>query len=109
VEVVEFFERRRITARGVDVVEGTVTAPITVTLHDQRISVSQSAHGSVIVRAEALLEGADSVTCDGEFCPFLVFETRSPESVDNFIGEADELSPRVAFIANAGIGDATSR
>jgi hypothetical protein len=70
VEVVEFFERRRITARGVDVVEGTVTAPITVTLHDQRISVSQSAHGSVIVRAEALLEGADSVTYGGEFCAF---------------------------------------
>lgn len=34
----------KITARGVDVVEGTARAPITVTLHDHRISVSQSSH-----------------------------------------------------------------
>jgi hypothetical protein len=34
----------KITARGVDVVEGTATAPITVTLHDHRISVSQSSN-----------------------------------------------------------------
>src|ERR1700716_2042822 len=30
----------RITATGVDVVEGTASAPITVTLHDERISIS---------------------------------------------------------------------
>jgi hypothetical protein len=34
----------KITARGVDVVEGTAPAPITVTLHDHRISVSQSSN-----------------------------------------------------------------
>ena len=34
----------KITARGVDVVEGTARAPITVTLHDHRISVSQSSN-----------------------------------------------------------------
>jgi hypothetical protein len=34
----------RITANGVDVVEGTASAPITVTLHDQRISVSSSSN-----------------------------------------------------------------
>ncbi|MGB6324414.1 MAG: hypothetical protein WBG11_01200, partial [Methylocella sp.] len=34
--------RGKITANGVDVVEGTASAPITVTLHDQRISVSSS-------------------------------------------------------------------
>jgi hypothetical protein len=33
-----------ITASGVDVVEGTARAPITVTLHDHRISVSQSSN-----------------------------------------------------------------
>jgi RIP homotypic interaction motif len=34
----------RITARGVDVVEGTVRAPITVTLHHHSISVSHSSN-----------------------------------------------------------------
>jgi hypothetical protein len=34
----------RITAHGVDVVEGTARAPITVTLHDHRISVRQSSN-----------------------------------------------------------------
>jgi hypothetical protein len=37
----------RITAAGVDVIEGTAPPPITITLHDQRISVSGST--SVIV------------------------------------------------------------
>jgi len=34
----------KITARGVDVIEGTAHAPITVTLHDHRISVNQSSN-----------------------------------------------------------------
>jgi hypothetical protein len=34
----------KITANGVDVIEGTASAPITVTLHDQRISVSSSSN-----------------------------------------------------------------
>lgn len=34
----------KITAKGVDVVEGTAAAPITVTLHHHRISVSQSSN-----------------------------------------------------------------
>jgi hypothetical protein len=32
----------KITARGVDVIEGTATAPITITLHDQSIKVTGS-------------------------------------------------------------------
>ena len=34
----------KITARGVDVIEGTARAPITITLHDRRISVSESSN-----------------------------------------------------------------
>jgi geranylgeranyl pyrophosphate synthase len=34
----------KISASGVDVVEGTATAPITITLHDHSISVSQSSN-----------------------------------------------------------------
>jgi hypothetical protein len=34
----------KITAHGVDVIEGTARAPITITLHDRRISVSESSN-----------------------------------------------------------------
>jgi len=34
----------KITARGVDVIEGTAHAPITVTLHDHSVSVNQSSN-----------------------------------------------------------------
>jgi hypothetical protein len=37
----------RITAKGVDVIDGTTPPPLTITLHDHRVSISGSSHVQV--------------------------------------------------------------
>jgi hypothetical protein len=51
----------KITARGVDVVEGTVLAPITVALHDHSISVSQSSNVQI---GDSNIQGVERLRID---------------------------------------------
>jgi hypothetical protein len=65
----------RITARGVDVIEGTVSSPISITFHDKRISVRSSSNvqvgnsnnQSISLQIDKLIAAVDhSRASDGE-------------------------------------------